>query len=51
MTIPEGQKVSGVILADQLRSLDHRARKATSIGRCPEVLLQEVLMHVEPILF
>ena len=49
--IPEGEKVSGVIMADQLRSLDHRARKAAFISRCPEMLLQEVLMHVEPILF
>ncbi|MBW2616783.1 MAG: type II toxin-antitoxin system PemK/MazF family toxin [Deltaproteobacteria bacterium] len=51
VTIPEGEKVSGVIMADQLRSLDHRARKGAFISRCPEMLLQEVLMHVEPILF
>jgi mRNA interferase MazF len=49
--IPEGEKVTGVIMADQLRSLDHRARKTAFISKCPEVLLQEVLMHIEPILF
>jgi len=49
--IPEAEKVTGVIMADQLRSLDHRARKAVFISKCPEVLLQEVLMHIEPILF
>jgi len=49
--IPEGEKVSGVIMADQLRSLDHRARRAAFIGKCSKALLQEVLMHVEPILF
>ena len=49
--IPESEKVTGVIMADQLRSLDHRARKAAFISKCPEVLLQEVLMHIEPILF
>ena len=49
--IPEGEKVTGVIMTDQLRSLDHRARKATFISKCPVVLLQEVLMHIEPILF
>ena len=38
-------------MADQLRSLDHRARKALFISKCPEDLLQEVLMHIEPILF
>ena len=51
VAIPEGEKVTGVIMADQLRSLDHRARKAAFISKCPEVLLQEVLMHIEPILF
>jgi mRNA interferase MazF len=49
--IPEAEKVVGVIMADQLRSLDHRARKAPFISKCPEGLLQEVLMHIEPILF
>jgi len=49
--ISETEKVAGVIMADQLRSLDHRARKAVFISKCPEVLLQEVLMHIEPILF
>jgi len=49
--IPETEKVTGVIMADQLRSLDYRARKAVLISKCSEVLLQEVLMHIEPILF
>ena len=49
--IPEAEKVVGVIMADQLRSLDHRSRKALFISKCPESLLQEVLMHIEPILF
>ena len=49
--IPEAEKVVGVIMADQLRSLDHRARNALFISKCTESLLQEVLMHIEPILF
>ena len=49
--IPETEKVTGVIMADQLRPLDHRARNAVFISKCPEVLLEEVLMHIEPILF
>jgi len=49
--IPESEKVTGIIMADQLRSLDYRARKAVLISRCPELLLQKVLMHIEPILF
>ena len=49
--IPESEKVTGIIMTDQLRSLDFRARKAIFISKCPEVLLIEVLMHLEPILF
>jgi mRNA interferase MazF len=49
--IPETEKATGVVMADQLRSLDHRARNAVFIGKCSEILLQEVLMHIEPVLF
>ena len=49
--IPESEKVTGIIMTDQLRSLDYRARKAIFISKCPEILLQKVLMHIEPILF
>ena len=45
------EKVDGVIMADQLRSLDYRSRNAVFIDKCPDMLLQEVLMHIEPILF
>ena len=47
----QSEKVTGIIMTDQLRSLDYRARKAIFISMCPEELLQEVLMHIEPILF
>jgi mRNA interferase MazF len=43
--------VTGVIMVDQLRSLDFRARKASFIGKCPERLLQDVLRRIKPILF
>jgi len=49
--IPESEKVKGVIMTDQLRSLDYLARKAGFISKCPASLLQDVLMHIEPILF
>ena len=51
VSIPMGEKVTGIIMADQLRSLDYKARKAAFISKCPEILLQEVLLRVEPILF
>ncbi len=49
--IPDGEVVTGVIMADQLRSLDCRARKASFLGKCPEQLLQDVLRRIKPILF
>lgn len=49
--IPEGEAVTGVIMVDQLRSLDYKARKAELIGDCPELLLQDVLRRIKPILF
>ncbi|MDQ7838798.1 MAG: type II toxin-antitoxin system PemK/MazF family toxin [Thermodesulfobacteriota bacterium] len=51
VAIPEGKKITGVIMADQLRSLDYGARNAAYISKCPEELLQEVLMRIDPIMF
>jgi len=41
--IPSGQPVTGAVLADQLKSLDWRARNARLISRLPPAVLQEVL--------
>ena len=49
--IPNEEAVTGVIMADQLRSLDYRARKSSFIGKCPELLLQDTLRRIKPILF
>lgn len=49
--IPEGEAVTGVVMADQLRSLDYRARNTAFISECPESLFQEVLRRISPILF
>lgn len=38
--IPDENPVTGVIMADQMRSLDFRARKVSFLGKCPELLLQ-----------
>jgi mRNA interferase MazF len=51
VVIPEGAAVTGVILTDQMRSLNFRARKARFIGECPELLLQDVLRRIKPIIF
>lgn len=49
--VPDALKLSGVIMADQMRSLDYRARGARFIEHCPNSLLREVLARVEAILF
>lgn len=49
--IPPGLPVTGVIMTDQLRSLDFRARGARFIAECPDSLLQDVLRRIKPILF
>jgi mRNA interferase MazF len=51
MSIPHGVGVSGVIMANQMRSLDFRARKASVIGACPDRLFQDVLRRIKPIIF
>jgi mRNA interferase MazF len=51
VTIPEGEAVTGVIMTDQLRSLDFRARNASFKSECPDLLLQDVLRRIKPIIF
>lgn len=41
--IPPGLGVTGVVLADQVKSLDWRARRAELISRLPEATVREVL--------
>lgn len=43
VAIPEGLDVSGVILSDQVKSLDWRARQAEHIARLPRAVVAEVL--------
>jgi mRNA interferase MazF len=47
--LPPGLAVSGVVLADQVRSLDWKARSATLAGRAPDALIQDVLARLEPL--
>jgi len=40
--LPDGLKVSGAVLADQIKSLDWRARQAEFICKAPEAIVAEV---------
>lgn len=51
ISIPQGEVVTGVVMADQLRSLDFKSRKARLIARCPDSVLKDVLRRIKPILF
>ena len=42
VALPEGQGVAGVVLSDQVKSLDWRAHRAEPIGRVPPRVTEEV---------
>jgi len=42
----KGQRVSGAVLSDQLKSLDWRARNARRITRAPKDAMDEVLAKI-----
>jgi mRNA interferase MazF len=48
--LPNGSAVSGVVLSDQLKSLDWRCRKATFIERAPADVIAMVTARVLPLL-
>ena len=41
--IPDGNKIRGVILADQVKSLDYNSRKVQFISKLPSAATEEVL--------
>ena len=47
---PAGSRVTGAVLADQIRSLDWRARKATRMAVAPEEVLDEVLAKLHALI-
>jgi mRNA interferase MazF len=50
VAIPAGRKVAGVILSDQVKSLDWRARQAERIDTLPEQTVAEVLSKLNTLL-
>jgi mRNA interferase MazF len=50
VVLPEGNGVNGVVLADQLKSLDWRAKKAKLIERASYELLAMVTARILPLL-
>jgi mRNA interferase MazF len=48
--LPPGLAVSGVVLADQVKSLDWRARTASRIDGVPEDVVAQVVRRLHPLL-
>ena len=42
VTVPAGEGVTGVILADHVKSIDWKARRAERVGHCANEVIEEV---------
>lgn len=49
--IPEGQKVTGVVMVEQVKSIDFRSRDAKRIGSAPAPVLEEVLSILDACIY
>lgn len=50
VVLPAGSSVAGAVLADQIKSLDWRARRATRIATAPAAVTAEVLAKAATLL-
>jgi len=50
VAVPAGSAATGTILADQLRSIDWKARRAERLGECPTDTVDEVRARLAPLL-
>jgi mRNA interferase MazF len=50
VTLPDGAAVSGVVLADQLKSLDWKARRAALAGKVSVETLEDAVALIRPLL-
>ena len=50
VAVPASHVVTGVILADHVKSVDWKARRAEKAGRCPNESIDEVRARLAPLL-
>jgi mRNA interferase MazF len=50
VALPPGIEVQGVILSDQIKSLDWRARRASRACALPDDVLHEVVARIAPLI-
>ncbi len=48
--IPAGCRVSGVVLSDQVKSLDWKERRTEPAGKAPVAVVEDVLARLAPLL-
>jgi mRNA interferase MazF len=51
VAIPEGESVTGVVMVEQVKSIDFRARNVRRIGHAPESVLHEVLSLLDACIY
>ena len=51
VTIPDGGEVTGVVMVEQVKSIDYRARGVKRIGVAPESVLEEVLSILDACIY
>jgi mRNA interferase MazF len=50
VAVPDNVRATGVILADHLKSVDWKARRAELLGRCTDEVMEEVRARLAPLL-
>ena len=50
VAIPEGQKITGVVLSDQVKCLDWKVRRARYVQAAPRVVIDTVRQYIALIL-
>jgi mRNA interferase MazF len=51
VTIPDGCDVAGVVMVEQVKSIDFRARKVKRLGPAPGAVLDEVLSLLDACIY
>ena len=51
VAIPEGQAVAGVVMVEQVKSIDYHSRSVKRIGTAPKPVLEEVLSILDACIY
>ena len=50
VAVPTGNRATGAILADHVKSVDWKVRRAEKLGRCPDEAMHDVRVRLAPLL-